>query len=180
MRTSLPALVLAALAAGGAVSPLCAEVRDAPTGAFVSEFGVLLAEPPEVVYDAITGDVSGWWDHSFSDKPRRFYLEAKPGGGFYEIFDRAGDGVKHATVIYADRGKLLRFEGPLGLSGNAVTIVTTWAFVPVGEDSTRLHVSVHGAGEMDPEWPALVDQVWNHFIVERFKPWLESGGHRRR
>jgi hypothetical protein len=33
---------------------------------------------------------------------------------------------------------------------------------------------------MDPSWPALVDQVWDHFIVQRFKPWVESGGHRKR
>lgn len=32
-------------------------------------------------YDAIRGDISGWWDHSISEKPYRLYIEAKPGGG---------------------------------------------------------------------------------------------------
>ena len=35
------------------------------------------------------------------------YIEPRPGGGFIEIFDDEGNGVLHATVIYADRGKLL-------------------------------------------------------------------------
>lgn len=62
---------------------------------------------PTEIYDAVTGDISGWWDHSFSDKPYKLYIEAKPGGGFYEIFNESGDGVKHATVTFADRGKRL-------------------------------------------------------------------------
>jgi hypothetical protein len=30
---------------------------------------------PAVVYDAITGDISAWWDHSFSKNPAKFYME---------------------------------------------------------------------------------------------------------
>ena len=86
-------------------------------GAFAFEIITVLPGPPETVYDAITGDLSGWWDHTFSEKPARFYLEAKPGGGFWELFDDEGNGVLHATVIYAHRPHLLRFDGPLGLSG---------------------------------------------------------------
>jgi hypothetical protein len=48
--------------------------------------------PPEAVYDAATGDISGWWDHYTSEHPKKLYLEAKPGGGFYEIFNDSGDG----------------------------------------------------------------------------------------
>ena len=48
---------------------------------------VNLPGTPEDIFDAATGDISGWWDHSFSGNPKKFYLEAKPGGGFYEIFD---------------------------------------------------------------------------------------------
>ena len=36
-------------------------------------------------------------------------------------------------------------------------------------------VSVHGAGEVEEGVPALVESVWNHFIFERFKPYIESG-----
>ncbi len=128
-----------------------------------------------LIYDAITGDISGWWDHTFSDKPYKLYIDPVPGGGFYEIFDASGDGVRHATVIYSDRGKMLRFDGPLGLSGKAVQMVCTYEFLEVGADSTTLKLSVHAAGEIEEGLPAIVESVWHHFLFERFKPYVEAG-----
>lgn len=130
---------------------------------------------PEKIYDAITGDISGWWDHSFSKKPLKFYIEAKPGGGFFEIFDETGDGVQHATITFAQRGKLLRFEGPLGLSGKAIHLMHTYEFSPIGSDSTNLKLTVNGIGELNQELITLVDQVWYHFLFDRFKPFVEGG-----
>lgn len=127
------------------------------------------------IYDAITGDITPWWDHSFSEKPYKLYIEPIPGGGFYEIFNAGGDGVKHATVIYSDRGRMLRFEGPLGLSGRAVQMVTTYEFTAAGPDSTTLKLSVHAAGEIEEGLPAQVEGVWHHFLFDRFKPYIESG-----
>ena len=129
------------------------------------------------IYDAITGDISGWWDHSFSEKPFKLYIDAIPGGGFYEIFNAGGDGVKHATVIYSDRGKMLRFDGPLGMSGKALQMVTTYEFIAAGSDSTTLKLSVHAAGEVTEGLPAIVESVWHHFLFERFKPYVEEGKH---
>jgi hypothetical protein len=144
-------------------------------GAFLVSHELTLPGNPEQIYDAISGDISGWWDHSFSESPKKFYIEAKPGGGFWEIFDDQGNGVKHATVIFAARGKYLRFDGPLGLSGRAIQVVTTYTFKPVGSDSTRLEVSVHAAGEMEEGVAETVDRVWHHFMFERFKPYVENG-----
>ncbi len=142
---------------------------------FSFEKEVTLPGTPEDIYDAATGDISAWWDHSFSENPVEFIIEPYPGGGFWEIFDEEGNGVLHATVIYADRGKILRFVGPLGLSGKAINIVISYDFQPVGEDSTLFKVSVHAAGEVEEGVPAIVESVWDHFIFERFKPYVESG-----
>jgi hypothetical protein len=136
---------------------------------------VTLPGTPEIIFDAVTGDISGWWDHTMSEHPKKFYIEPFPGGRFYEIFDDAGNGVLHARVIYADRGKLLRFDGPLGLSGKAIQIVTTYTFKPVGTDSTLFKVSVHGAGEVDEGIPAIVERVWEHFIFEQLEPYIVAG-----
>ena len=144
---------------------------------FSFEQELRLPGPPEAIYDAISGDISGWWDHSFSNPPARLYLEAKPGGGFTEIFNERGDGALHATVIYAERGKLLRFDGPLGLSGKAIQLVCSYEFKPAGPDSTRLTLSVHGSGEVEEGVPKVVEGVWHHFLFERFKPYVESGRH---
>jgi len=138
---------------------------------------VTLPGTPEIIFDAVTGDISGWWDHSFSENPKKFYIEPKPGGGFWEIFDDEGNGVLHATVIYSDRGKLLRFDGPLGLSGMAIQFVTTYQFELVGTDSTLFKVSVHAAGEMGEGVPAIVESVWDHFIFDQLKPYIKTGNH---
>ena len=144
---------------------------------FSFEQKLILPGTPETIYDAITGDISEWWDHSFSEKPLKLYLEPKPGGGFYEIFDESGNGAKHATVILADRGKILRFDGPLGLSGKALQMVCTYTFTPVEKDSTRLQLDVHASGEIAKGTKEIVDKVWRHFLVDRFKPYIESGKH---
>jgi hypothetical protein len=154
-----------------------ADTRVLETGAFAVEHELVLPGAPETIYDAITGDISEWWDHSFSESPSKFYIEAKPGGGLWEIFDDSGDGVLHATVIFARRGHMLRFEGPLGLSGRAIQMVHTYEFAHAGTDSTRLKVTVHACGEIEGGLAETVDQVWWHFLVEQFKPYVEAGKH---
>ncbi len=175
-RVGLGALAVVPLVAWirGANRDEAPEVRELKVGAFAFERELVVSGAPEYVYDAMTGDVSGWWDHTFSESPERLVLEAKPGGGFYEVFD-AGQGALHATVIYADRGKVLRFDGPLGLSGKALQIVHTFQFEPVG-DSTRITLEVHAVGELEDGWAEAVENVWRHFLVERFKPYVEAGG----
>ena len=153
------------------------ETKDLKTGAFQVQHELILPASPEAVYDAVTGDISGWWDHSFSQHPKRLFIEAKPGGGFWEIFDDAGNGVLHATVIYADRGKTLRFTGPLGFSGQAVEVVTTWEFLP-DPAGTKLRLTCNVSGQIADGEDKIVDAVWHHFLVERLKPYIESGAYK--
>ncbi|MCT4587892.1 MAG: hypothetical protein N4A71_08735 [Carboxylicivirga sp.] len=147
------------------------EQSHAHSFSFVIE--TILPGTSNKVYDHLTGDISAWWDHTFSNNPSKLYIEAKPGGGFYEIFDESGDGVRHAVVTGAHRGKMLRMEGPLGLAGHALTLVTTY-HLSEQNDSTILKVEVHGSGEFNKEWPEVIENVWNHFIIEQFKPYYEN------
>jgi len=155
------------------------DVKELKTGAFQVQQEVVLPASPEAVYDAVTGDISGWWDHSFSDHPKKLYIEARPGGGFYEIFNDSGDGALHATVIYAERGKMLRFTGPLGLSGQAVDFVTTWEFLP-DPAGTKLRLTCNVSGQIAEGQDKIVDAVWHHFLVERLKPYIESGAYKKK
>ena len=141
---------------------------------FKFEMNFTFPGSPLFVYNHLTGDISDWWDHSFSSHPHKLYIDARPGGGFYEIFDESGDGVKHATVIYAKRGEMLRMEGPLGLSGQALTLVCTYTLADSGDNSTHLTLNVNGAGEFTEETPEVVRQVWEHFLWEQFKPYIEE------
>ena len=160
-------------------SSLRSETKELKTGAFQVQQELVLPASPTDVYDAATGDISGWWDHSFSEHPKKLYIEAKPGGGFYEIFDDAGNGALHATVIYADRGKKIRFTGPLGLSGQAITLVTTYEFLP-DPAGTKMRVTCDVSGEISDGEDKIVDAVWHHFIFERFKPYIESGAYKNK
>lgn len=155
-----------------------AGAREIPYGAFAFEVTLTLPGTPDDIFGAITGDISGWWDHSFSGNPVKFYIEPTVGGGFYEYFDDKGNGVRHAVVTYVDRPKILRMEGPLGLAGNAFQGVYTYNFEPVGTDSTRLELQVQGAGHVEPGWGDVVEKVWRHFLIERFKPYIELGVYR--
>jgi len=152
--------------------------QSVETGAFAFTFERTVPGTRRETYDALTGDISGWWDHTLATTPYRLYIEPRPGGGFYEIFNESGDGVRHAVVTAAERGVLLRFEGPLGLAGNALFMVATYELAEVGNEgtSTNLKVTVHAAGEMQEGWAETVQGVWHHFIDERFVPYMEAGG----
>jgi hypothetical protein len=158
--------------------PAHAQSKPLPYGAFSFELPVTLPGTPDEIFGAVTGDISGWWDHTFSGRPMAFYLEPKAGGAFMEVFDDRGNGVRHAEVIYCDRPKMIRFEGPLGLSGNAVQMVFTYEFEPVGTDSTRLTLKAQGSGHVEDGWGKVVEGVWRHFLIERLKPYVESGKHK--
>lgn len=175
-RSALVALFIA-LAAASIPSRTGGETKELKIGAFQVQQELILPASPDALYDAMTGDISGWWDHSFSEHPKRLFIEPKPGGGFWEIFDDAGNGVLHATVIYANRGKRLRFTGPLGLSGQAVDLVTTWDFLP-DPAGTKLRLTCNVAGQISDGQDKIVDAVWHHFLVERLKPYIESGTYK--
>lgn len=161
------------------VPSLRAETNEVKTGAFQVQQELLLPASPEAVFDAVTGDISGWWDHSFSEHPKKLYVEPKPGGGFWEIMNDAGDGVLHATVIDSERGKRLRFRGPLGFSGQAVDIVTTYEFLP-DPAGTKLRLTCNVVGQMEEGEDKVLDSVWQHFLFERLKPYIESGAYKKK
>jgi hypothetical protein len=148
--------------------------EDSLSRTFSFEMDFSYPGDPVFVYDHLTGDISAWWDHSFKEEPYRLFIEARPGGGFYEIFNESGDGARHATVIYAERGKMLRMEGPLGLSGQALTLVCTYSLASAGRDSTSLTLHVNGAGDFTRETPGIVQQVWEHFLWEQFNPYIRE------
>jgi len=169
----LLAVVPLLLAPAGSLAAQTLEApTDRPYGAFTFQDSVQVPVPPEEAFDRFL-EVDAWWDHHFSEDPLEFFIEARPGGGFYEIFDESGYGVRHATVITVMRGSLLRLRGPLGLTGFALDGVYSLSFRTSGS-GTLVHLDARGAGELEEEWPALIQRVWHHFLVERFKPYVEG------
>lgn len=169
-----PLCILAGFTLTRGFSAQEAQVESIPIEGFSIEVAVTVPGTPEEVFDAFTGDISPWWDHHHSENPTRFVIEPRPGGHFLELFDDAGNGVVHADVTWADRGKKLVFVGPLGLHGRAVQMVHTFSFETVG-DGTKLSASVRGQGEVDDELRATMARVWKHFLIEQFAAYVKSG-----
>ena len=168
-------LVLGALVAGTARA---GEAVEFALRGITLEKEVVVAAPPLEAWNAFTGDVSAWWDHTFSPAPAKLVIDRKPGGGFWEIFDADGHGVKHAEILWAEPGKTLKMRGPLGFSGKAVDLMHTFRFEPA-EGGTRIHLTLNALGQLDDDGVAALDQVWDHFLVERFQAHVASGAHRR-
>ncbi|HET6350056.1 MAG TPA: SRPBCC domain-containing protein [Candidatus Krumholzibacteria bacterium] len=171
--------LLACLATAQSAPPAKATPKAMAVNAFSFDIPLTLPGTPEEIFDAATGDVSGWWDHTFSPHPKSLILEPKAGGHFIEQFDDQGNGAQHAEVIYCDRPKTIRFTGPLGLSGTAVNLVCTYTFEAVGTDSTRMTLHASAAGAFDEGASDVVERVWQHFLIERFKPYIESGKYKK-
>lgn len=175
IRLPLAALILGGiLAAPGAAQDVVGELERPEPGAIAFEHAVTLPGSAAEVYDAITGDLSPWWDHNFSGDPAIFTLEPWPGGRFLEQFEEGSrDGVLHATVTFAQRPERLRFEGPLGLTGHAVHGVYTYELEPAG-DSTRLTLTTRMVGAIPDGGGEAVRRAWAHFIFDRLRPYLEE------
>jgi uncharacterized protein YndB with AHSA1/START domain len=156
-----------------------AEVKETKLSGFTIEQEIVLPGSPVEGYGAVTGDISPWWDHHLSEKPKKLYIDARPGGGFYEIFNDAGDGMLHATVIRAERGKKLQFTGPLAFAGRVVDFAVTYDLAP-DPGGTRFHLTTNLAGQVPDGAEKAVDGVWRHFLVERLKPYLESDEYKKR
>ncbi len=160
-------------------APVHAETKEFAAKGVSITFDVLLPVSPDTAFAAATGDVLPWWDHHFAAAPTALYIEPKPGGDFMEIFDIAGNGVRHAEVTLAERGKRLRFEGALGLAGAALTLVTTWEFLP-DSAGTRLRLTCNAAGQMEDNTGESLERVWRHFLEEQLKTYIESGRYREK
>lgn len=172
---SLPAAaaLVAALVLVGSPSVSAAAPEALAVSGFAFTLEVSVPGSPDAAFTAFTERTIEWWDHSFSENPKKMYFDTVPGGGFWEIFDDAGSGARHAEVIYVEKGKVLRFVGPLGLSGSALDMVHTLTFAADG-DRTKVSLSLRAFGEMREEWPAIVEATWSHFLVERFQPYMEG------
>lgn len=171
----IPLIGATGLLAAAAVAS--AEPKEFPVRGVTIEKEVVVEAPPLEAWNAFTGDVSGWWDHHFSPKPERLVIDREAGGGFWEIFDKQGHGVKHAEIIFSDPGKELRMRGPLGFSGKAVDLVHTFKFTAEGE-GTRVSLTLNALGQLDDEGIAALDGVWNHFLAS-YQAYVAAGKHRR-
>lgn len=93
-----------------------ADVVDSAPHGFTTKTTVVVAKSAARTWKSLV-KIGAWWDpaHSYSNKAANLSLDPRPGGCFCEKLP--GGGVQHATVVFADPGKLLRLRGALGPLG---------------------------------------------------------------
>ena len=124
--------VVLAVAAAALAGPAMAEVTATDPAGFVSTHKLVIAAPPEKVWDTIAKP-SLWWskDHTYSGDSANISWDTRPGGCWCEKLD--GGAVEHGRTIYAVRGKTLRISGAFGpLQSGAVNATMTFALKPGG------------------------------------------------
>lgn len=137
---------------------------------------VIVAAPPEQVFEALVNRVGAWWDpaHTFGGDASRLSIDARPGGCFCEQL--SGGAVQHLVVSYADRGRQLRLLGGLGPLqelgvGGALSFSLTSS-----EEVTAVVVTYNVSGffpEGTADWAPAVDCVVTE-QVQRLKAHVEA------
>ena len=129
MKALVAGMIAVALSAG----PAAAELSQSDATGFVSTHKLVIAAPPEKVWDTIA-QPSLWWnkDHTYSGDSANISWDTRPGGCWCEKLD--GGAVEHGWTLYAVRGKALRLSGAFGpLQSGAVTATMTFALKSEGQ-----------------------------------------------
>lgn len=128
---------------------------------------------PAKVFAKMTGDVMSWWDHGFSENPKRITLEPKLGGRFFEEFDDQGNGAHYATVVYLEKDKKIVLNGPMGIR-TAMTGVISFELVPGKAGGTLLKLSHHAVGDIADEAQKGYDAGWKKLLGTNLKKAVEG------
>lgn len=171
----LPAATLVALSLS--IFPLSAEVVETSPDSFTLRGSVEVATDAMRSYEAIL-DVGSWWDrsHTWSGDSRRLTLTVSPEGCFCESLPSGGI-VRHATLLFADPGRMIRLSGAFGpLQEHPLVGVLTFSLSPKPAGST-IEMVYRVAGTMPgglSEWAPLVDQVLSSQL-HRLGRYLNTG-----
>jgi uncharacterized protein YndB with AHSA1/START domain len=151
LKLALPLTLLAAV-------PAAAEVRDASDTGFTSEHRLVIAAPPDKVWETLVHP-DRWWEagHTYSGNAANLSLDARPGGCWCEKTARGG--VEHMRIVYLAAGDTLRMTGGLGpLQALPVSAVLTITLKPSGA-GTEITASYAVAGPGLGNLAAPVDKV---------------------
>lgn len=143
-------------------------------GTLSIELEVHVNAAPERVFDALTGDVSAWWGRPYvhSERARAVHVEPKVGGRCWEDWG-GGEGALYATVTKVERPRLLRLDGPFGMSGLCHSVVTY--SLEAAAAGTLVKVSHSAAGEIDEEARRDYTMGWEDLLRTRFPAFVERG-----
>ncbi len=124
------------------------------------------------VWAALTNDIGRWWAVRLGEEGSSISLDPRLGGHFEERWGD-GEGIVWGCVIDLRRGKRLRLNGNLGMTG-AGTNDFTYELEEKGKN-TLLKLSHHGIGYRDPETEENYRKGWITLFNDYLTPWLVDG-----
>lgn len=154
------------------------EILYASSEGFGVGYTTQIAASRAAVYDALVNGVGSWWEpsHTHSGDARNLSIDDRAGGCFCE---QSGIdlSVRHAEVIFAQPGHILRLKGALGpLQELSVNGIMTIKLSP-DDSGTRMEM-IYRVGGYHPDglgedWAAAVDGVLT-VQMERLKKYVEG------
>jgi len=134
---------------------------------------VQIKAAPQAVWQALTDDIGRWWPSAFycgdGNGPRRFLLEAHPGGRMWEDHG-GGDGLLWGTVINVRQGQLLELAGT---SRGPATSLFRFELT-ADEDGTKLRFTESSFGRVDEAGAASKDKGWRFLFDGCLRAHLEG------
>jgi uncharacterized protein YndB with AHSA1/START domain len=135
---------------------------------------VTLRAAPAAVWRALTDDIGRWWPAAFycgaGAGPRRFLLEARPGGRMWEDHG-GGDGLVWASVIHVQRGRLLEL---CGAYAGPLTWVGRFELTASGA-GTLVRFSESAIGRLDERTLRGKEQGWRFLLDGCLRAHVEGG-----
>ena len=139
------------------------------------EQNVTINASPEVVFDALTQQISVWWTQPFfhsGEAAKRLVLELRPGGRFYEDLGN-NEGLFLATVVSIKKPNQLQLIGPMGMTGLVQGSVLFQ--LESKENSTLLKLSHRAIGDVSDEVKNGYDLGWKELLSNRLRSFIEDG-----
>ncbi len=139
---------------------------------------IVIEADPSRVFKAITTGTAIWWSapHLQRQSANDLVMEPKIGGRFYErwtISHHDTCGALHATVTAIDPPKLLRLQGPFGMTERAAWGTASIELKGI-KDGTHVHFSYHAFGELDEAIEVEYSRGWAD-LLGRLKFFVEEG-----
>lgn len=159
-------------------APAPARLVDIQPNGFLVTHEVEVHTAPGTSFDILVGQVGQWWDpeHTYSHAGGNLSIDATAGGCFCERLTGGGS-VQHMTVVYVQRGRLLRLAGALGpLQGHGLAGSLTWQLEPAAS-GTRIRLSYSVGGYLQGGFEELapaVDTVLGAQLA-RLKAYIDTG-----
>ncbi len=147
--------------------------QQAVEGSFSLDLDFTINAPPARVFQAIVHEVNVWWTYRLADRPSMMILEPHVGGRLYEDWG-AGLGAMWGVVMAFDGERMIRLQGPLGMT-MPVTSVYTMTLNPGEDGTTTLHLAHQCAGLIRENWGQAHREGWTELLGSHLKNWVERG-----